>query len=248
MIRFYAPDIASTGLLPESDSAHAVRVLRMKQGDPLLAVDGRGNLMHCRIVEAHPRHTSVEIIETIPEPLSWPQQLTLAVAPTKHLDRMEWLVEKLTEVGVNRIIPLLCERSERKEIKTERLEKIAVSAMKQSLKATLPLISPMTRFRDLIASIPEGTSPVMGYCDDSVRRTDFAEAYIPQRSAMIIIGPEGDFSPAEVHLALDAGVIPVTFGNNRLRTETAALYGISACHILDAAALSEDSLPHSSLT
>ncbi len=244
MIRFYAPDIVNTGILPESDSAHAIRVLRMREGDRLMAVDGRGNVMLCRIVEPHPKHTAVEIIETVSEALSWQQQITLAVAPTKHLDRMEWLVEKLTEVGVNRIIPILCDRSERKEIKTGRLEKIAVSAMKQSLKATLPVISSMTRFADILSLQPD-TSMYMGYCDDSIERTDFAAAYRPRRSSLIIIGPEGDFSPAEVSLALSAGVVPVTFGDNRLRTETAALYGVSACHILDAATPTSNQLTQS---
>ena len=106
MIRFYAPDIAQNGVLPESDSQHAVRVLRMREGDELFAVDGRGSAMRCRIVEAHPKRTAVEIIETLCETLPWQQQLAVAVAPTKHLDRMEWLVEKLTEIGVNRIISI----------------------------------------------------------------------------------------------------------------------------------------------
>lgn len=232
MIRFYAPDIASTGLLPESDSQHAVRVLRMREGDELLAVDGRGSVMRCRIVDAHPRRTAVEILNLTPEPLPWEQEIVAAVAPTKHMDRMEWLVEKLTEVGVNRIIPVLCDRSERKEIKVERLEKIAVSAMKQSLKATLPQIDPMTRFRDLVGMFPD-MKKYVGYCDESVPRVDFAEIYTPRCPTMILIGPEGDFSPAEIRLALDSGVIPVTFGRNRLRTETAALYGVTACHVLD---------------
>lgn len=234
MIRFYAPDLAATGLLPESDSQHAVRVLRMRDGDELLAVDGRSSVMHCRILEAHPRHTAVEILHTEVEILPWHQDISVAVAPTKHLDRMEWLVEKLTEIGVNRIIPMHCERSERKEIKTERLEKIAVSAMKQSLKATLPEIMPMTRLRNILPLFPDHNK-YMGYCDDTAERSDFSHAYKPHQSSLILIGPEGDFTPTEVDLALGNGVTPVTFGSNRLRTETAALYAVSACHILDSA-------------
>lgn len=131
MILFYAPDIEQTLTLPESDSQHAIRVLRMKEGEEIAVIDGRGHRFICRIAAAHPKHASVVIDRVEAMPLSWPQSITIAVAPTKHIDRMEWLVEKLTEIGVNRIVPLLGRRSERKEIKVERLEKIAVSAMKQ---------------------------------------------------------------------------------------------------------------------
>lgn len=234
MIRFYAPDIVETGVLPESDSQHAVRVLRMREGDELLAVDGRGSVMRCRILEAHQKRTAVEILETTSETLPWSHDITLAIAPTKHLDRMEWLVEKLTEIGINTIIPMLCERSERKEIKIERLEKIAVSAMKQSLKATLPHIKQMTRFREVITG-NSNAQKFIGYCDETVPRREFASAYQARKSTLILIGPEGDFSPSEVNFSIEHGVIPVTFGENRLRTETAALYGVSACHILDSA-------------
>lgn len=151
------------------------------------------------------------------------------------MDRMEWLVEKMTEVGVNTIIPLLCDRSERREIKTERLEKIAVAAMKQSLKATLPEILPMTPLREVAAMMPDAQR-MMAYCDPSIPRVDFAQTYRPGTDTLILIGPEGDFSPPEIRLALDSGFRPVTLGNNRLRTETAALYALSACHILDDAA------------
>ena len=232
MIRFYAPDIKLTGQLPESDSQHAVRVLRMREGDELQIVDGKGSVMTCRIVDAHSKHTSVEILDTKEEILPWSQQLTVAVAPTKHMDRMEWMVEKMTEIGVNRIIPMLCERSERKEIKVERLEKIAVSAMKQSLKATLPTIDAMTRLREILEKAT-GINKYAGYCDESLPRIDFTESYVPRSDTLILIGPEGDFSPTEIKMAIDMGVTPVTFGKNRLRTETAALYGLTACHILD---------------
>jgi len=149
------------------------------------------------------------------------------------MDRMEWLVEKLTEVGVNRIVPLLCDRSERREIKTERLEKIAVSAMKQSLKAVLPAIDPMMPLRQAVADVQPRGRRFVGYCDDAVERCDFANVYEPGLDTVIFIGPEGDFSPAEVDMLINGGVMPVTFGDNRLRTETAALYGLTACHVLD---------------
>ncbi|WP_297073389.1 16S rRNA (uracil(1498)-N(3))-methyltransferase [uncultured Duncaniella sp.] len=232
MIQFFAPDITETLELPESDSHHAVKVLRMREGDELQVIDGRGTAYTCRLADAHRKHAAVEIISSTPMPLPWTQQLAVAVAPTKHLDRMEWLVEKMTEVGVNTIIPLLCERSERREIKTERLEKIAVSAMKQSLKATLPTIMPMTPLRELIKIMPDAQR-VVAYCDPSIPRVDFAQTYEAGRDTLILIGPEGDFSPSEIKMTLDAGFRPVTLGSNRLRTETAALYALSACHILD---------------
>ena len=131
MIRFYAPDIATNPILPESDSQHCCRVLRMVEGDNLEVVDGRGTLYRCRIVTAHSKRTEVEVFERVAHPKVWTGSITVAVAPTKHLDRMEWLVEKLVEIGVDRIVPVKCMRSERKELKTERLNKIAVSAMKQ---------------------------------------------------------------------------------------------------------------------
>ncbi|MDE6415862.1 MAG: 16S rRNA (uracil(1498)-N(3))-methyltransferase [Duncaniella sp.] len=232
MIQFYAPEIAETLRLPESDSAHAVRVLRMKAGDPLQVIDGRGNVYQCRLTEAHSKRAAVEIISCVPRPLPWGQQIVVAVAPTKHLDRMEWMVEKLTEIGVNRIIPMLCARSERKEIKTERLEKIAVSAMKQSLKAVLPVIDEMTPIQKIIGDF-EGYTKAVAYCDDIVERKDFTSLYRPGGDTIILIGPEGDFSPAEIEATLQSGFTAVTLGENRLRTETAALYAVSACHIID---------------
>lgn len=233
MIQFYAPDIVTTLQLPESDSAHAVRVLRMTDGDELQVIDGKGMTYKCRMTEAHPKRARVEILSETASPLPWRQQITVAVAPTKHLDRMEWLTEKLTEVGVNRIIPMLCARSERKELKVQRLEKIAVSAMKQSLKATLPVIDEMTPYNEIVKSMAGTTVKAIAYCDDEVKRTDFTDLYVPGADTVILIGPEGDFSPAEVAAAHDAGFTAVTLGNNRLRTETAALYAVSACHILD---------------
>ena len=232
MIQFYSPDIASSLTLPESDSRHAVKVMRMQPGDDLQVIDGKGNLYVCRLVDAHPKRAGVEIVECRPQPLSWTQQLTVAVAPTKHLDRMEWLVEKLTEIGVNRLVPILCDRSERRELKTERLEKIAVSAMKQSLKAWMPVIDPLTPLKQAVAGL-SAPQRFVGYCDESVERRDLASAYHRGVDTVVFIGPEGDFTPAEISMLAGSGVIPVTFGDNRLRTETAALYSITACHVLD---------------
>ncbi|MCM1163031.1 MAG: 16S rRNA (uracil(1498)-N(3))-methyltransferase [Muribaculaceae bacterium] len=240
MIQFFSPDIAETLTLPESDSRHAVRVLRMAEGDELQVVDGRGNVYTCRLADAHSKHAAVEIVAVEHKPLPWPQRLAVAVAPTKHLDRMEWMVEKMTEIGVNDIIPLLCRRSERRELKTERLEKIAISAMKQSLKAVCPTVWPLTPFPDIINVMPEAQRFV-AYCDPTIPRVDFANACAPRRDTLILIGPEGDFDPIEIQSALQAGFLPVTLGDNRLRTETAALYSLTVPHIIDSLKFSMES-------
>lgn len=232
MIQFFAPDIETTLTLPESDSQHCVRVLRMAEGDRIETIDGRGHRFLCRIVEAHPKRARVEILQRIDAPLSWTQNITVAVAPTKHMDRMEWMVEKLTEIGVNRIVPVLCARSERRELKVERLAKIAVSAMKQSLKSVLPEILPLTPVAKVIESFPDAQRFV-GYCSESTPRVLLSKAYTPNSDVAVLIGPEGDFSPDEIAMAFRMGWTPVTMGDNRLRTETAAIVAADTFHIIN---------------
>lgn len=229
---FYSPEIEINPILPESDSQHCVRVLRYGEGDVIDIVDGKGFFYKCRIVDAHPKRTMVEIIEKAAAPLPWSQNITVAVAPTKHIDRMEWLVEKLVEIGVNRIIPLKCRFSERKEIKEERLQKIAVSAMKQSLKSVLPEITPMLPFDKAIGLISD-EQRFIAYCSDEFPKRLLSAEYQPCHSAAILIGPEGDFSLEEIRQAVDSGYRPVTLGDTRLRTETAALYSCATFHIAD---------------
>ncbi len=235
MIQFYCPDIESLPVLPESDSNHAIRVLRMQEGDTLQVIDGKGHAYDCRLVAAHPKKAALEIIDKRDMPLPWGYDITVAVAPTKSMDRMEWMVEKLTEIGINRIVPLRCEHSERKEIKTERLEKVAIAAMKQSLKSVLPCIDEMTPI-ETILSQPHNGEKFIAYCDDIYQRQELACRYHAGQSATILIGPEGDFSPKEITAAVDAGFLPITLGPNRLRTETAAIAAVQTCHILSLAA------------
>lgn len=229
---FYSPEIETNPILPESDSGHCVRVLRYGVGQMIDVVDGFGSLFRCRIVDAHPKHTLLEIVEKIAVPLPWRQNITIAVAPTKHLDRMEWLVEKLVEVGVNRIILLKCRFSERKEIKEERLHKIAVSAMKQSLKAYVPEILPMMPFDKALHLISD-SQRFIAYCSDEFPKQLLSKEYVPHRDVAVMIGPEGDFSPDEIRHAVDCGYRPITLGDTRLRTETAALYSCATIHIAD---------------
>jgi len=233
VIQFFAPDIETTLTLPESDSQHCVRVLRKSTGDLIDVIDGKGHRYSCRLLDAHPRHATVEIVSKTGIPLYWPNNIAIGVAPTKHLDRMEWLTEKLTEVGVNSITPLLCRWSERKEVKTERLEKIAVSAMKQSLKAYCPVINAMTPVKQFIESVKDYPQKFIAHCDDSMPRLLLSRQYKADTDTVILIGPEGDFSPEEIKTALDAGFIPVSLGDARLRTETAALMACETCHIIN---------------
>lgn len=232
MIRFYAPDILETGCLPESDSGHAIRVLRMHVGDTLMAVDGRGHVYTCRLADESAKHAAVDIVAVTDEPPVWTTPLTVMVAPTKLNDRMEWLLEKLVETGVDRFVPVLCTHSERKVIKKERLQKIAVSAMKQSLKATMPEILPMMPLKDALLAC-DAAQRFVGYCDADTPRLSLAKTLQAGLSTAILIGPEGDFTPDEIAMTRDAAFLPVTMGDNRLRTETAALTAAITFHIIN---------------
>lgn len=234
MHRFYCPDIAATLTLGEEDSKHCVRVMRMAEGDTIEVVDGNGTLYTCRIAMAHPKRCAVEVVDSAKQLPHWGCRITLAIAPTKNLDRIEWLVEKCVEMGIDRIIPLRCHNSERTVLKTERLKKIMVSAMKQSLKATLPQFDEMTPIEQVIGQAGSGIRCI-AYCDALLPREErlsLATAYKPGQDVTVLIGPEGDFSPEEVAMAREAGFVPVTLGKSRLRTETAGLMAVAWIHAL----------------
>lgn len=234
MHRFYCPDIADTLTLGEEDSKHCVKVLRMAEGDTIEVVDGNGTLYTCRIAMAHPKRCAVEVVDSVKQLPHWGCRITLAIAPTKNLDRIEWLVEKCVEMGIDRIIPLRCHNSERTVLKTERLKKIMVSAMKQSLKATLPQLDEMTPIEQVIGQAGSGIRCI-AYCDALLPREErlsLATAYKPGQDVTVLIGPEGDFSPEEVAMAREAGFVPVTLGESRLRTETAGLMAVAWIHAL----------------
>ena len=235
MHRFYCPDIATTLTLGEEDSRHCAKVLRMAEGDTIEVVDGNGMLYHCRITMAHPKRCAVEVLDKRHQPPHWGHRIVLGIAPTKNLDRIEWCVEKCVEMGVDRIIPLRCHNSERTVLKTERLKKIMVAAMKQSLKATLPQLDEMTPIERVIAEPFDGLRCI-AYCDEMLpreQRLSLPGVYQPGRDVMVLIGPEGDFSPEEVALARSSGFVPVTLGESRLRTETAGLMAVAAIHVID---------------
>ena len=233
MHRFYAPDIETVNLLPEEEAQHCVRVLRLKEGDQVEVVDGKGHLFLCEIVSANHKNCAVSIVEKTDVAPHWGCRLTVVIAPTKNIDRFEWMLEKSVEMGVDRIIPVLCRYSERKQLKTERLNKILVSAMKQSLKATLPQLDELTPVMDVINSVGKDGQRFIAYCDKEIPRRDLVKEYKKGSDVVIMIGPEGDFSKVEIRAALDAGFVPVTLGKSRLRTETAGVFAVAAVHTIN---------------
>ena len=225
MALFFAPDIYTTWELPEEESAHCLRVLRLGVGDELEVTDGKGNILRTAIVSTAGKRCKVEMIEERRVEKGRNGNLTIAIAPTKNMDRIEWLAEKATEIGWDKVSFLNCRFSERKVIKTDRIERIVVSAMKQSLKFHKPVVEEMTDFKKFILAEHKGAK-FIAHCYENEKRELF-DALVPGEDATILIGPEGDFSKEEVEAAIGAGFIPVSLGNSRLRTETA---GLVACH------------------
>ena len=222
---FYCPDILHSFTLSEEESQHAVRVLRLQTGDELELVDGAGGYYKAVISNPHPKHCEFVIKETFTEFGKRDYRLHIAIAPTKNIERLEWFIEKCTEIGIDEITPVICRFSERKIIKPERLEKIIVSAAKQSLKAYFPILNPMCSFRDFIQQTTV-SQKFIAHCYEQDKQL-LQRVYQKSSDAVILIGPEGDFSPEEVQAAIQHQFQPVSLGSSRLRTETA---GIAACH------------------
>lgn len=226
---FYTPDIATRLELPQEEAAHALRVLRLTEGDEVMLTDGKGSLYRAEIDIISGKRCYVRIVKTTtPEPL-WQGHLHLAMAPTKNMDRIEWFAEKATEIGIDEITFLDCRFSERRMVKTERVEKILVSAMKQSLKSTLPVLNGMTPFSKFIAQ-PFAGQKFIAHCYEGEKEV-LMQALQPSEDALVLIGPEGDFSPEEVDLAIKHGFRPITLGKSRLRTETAALVAVHVMNL-----------------
>lgn len=236
---FYSKDISSSGFctLDAEESRHAVRVLRMRDGDTINVTDGMGHLYQCRIVQADDKACVVECLNVLLHDCLNAAAIHLAVAPTKNPARMEWLVEKAVEIGVGEITLLQCDHSERSFLKTDRLERLALSAMKQSLHLTLPPINPAVTLRDFIAQAIKHSGnqaiKLIAHCEADKPRTPIAAALQPGIDAVVLIGPEGDFSEEEIQQALAAGFTPVSLGPSRLRTETAALYAVTAFNLIN---------------
>ena len=223
---FYTPDISgNTYTLDETESKHCVRVLRLEKGDEITLVDGRGGFFTAEIADPNPKRCLVTVTQSEVNFGLRNFQVQVAIAPTKNIERIEWFLEKATEIGINRVIPILCRHSERKEIKHDRLEKVMISAMKQSLKAYLPQLDNLTKFSDFVRQPFEGQK-FIAHCEEQHREL-LKNAVIPGENYLILIGPEGDFSLEEIEIAINAGFVPVSLGDSRLRTETA---GMVACH------------------
>ncbi len=223
--------------LPPDESKHCIRVLRMQPGDELYVTSGDGTMCRARIVDPDPTACQVEITERLPDYGARPFKLHMAVAPTKNNARMEWFVEKAVEIGIDRITPVICDHSERGALKTDRLERIALSAMKQSLQARRPLIDPPVNLAVFLQNLNSqfsilNSQKFVCHCVGDDRRT-LHQLYTPGTDALVLIGPEGDFSPDELSRCLTLGFQPVTLGNNRLRTETAALYALTALNFMN---------------
>ena len=228
MYLFYTPDIDTSCFLSEEESAHCVRVLRYDRGDEILLTDGRGTTYHARITNPHPRHCEFELLSQEKQEKTHNIYLHVAIAPTKNIERLEWMVEKCTEIGVDEITPLLCRFSERKNLRNDRLEKIILSAAKQSLTPYLPVLNPLTDFAALMKQYAgnEDLDKYIAHCYKDEKR-ELKDVLQKGRDVLILIGPEGDFSEQEVELAIANGFVPVGLGRSRLRTETA---GVVACH------------------
>ncbi len=210
-------------ILNEDESKHAIRVLRLGVGASLILVDGKGGWYTAEILDPHPKRTTLHISSVKQSFHKSPYHLHIAVAPTKSIDRIEWFIEKATEIGIQEITPLICEHSERKEVKVDRLKKVAIAAMKQSLKAYLPQINePISLIQFLKNERQSDVAAYIAHCADEEKYylKDTAEA---AGKYLILIGPEGDFSDKEIQQCINAGYKPISLGNSRLRTETAAL-------------------------
>lgn len=221
--------------LGEEESAHCVRVLRHREGDNVCVIDGAGTMYECVLSQASPKAAVARIEKANPGWGSHPYSLEMAVCPTKNIDRYEWFVEKATEVGTDRFVPVIGDHSERKVLKTERLRRIVLSAAKQSLKAAVPEISEPLTVKEFIAAVADTSALKMIACcfeDEGYPRTSVMQALsgTDKREYIVLIGPEGDFSREEVKLATEAGFIPVHLGESRLRTETAALAAVFAAY------------------
>lgn len=230
---FFCPEIINgISILSEEESYHCIKVLRHIDGDEINLIDGAGNFYKAKITSAHKSHSGFEVIKKWKEEGSSNSKIHLAIAPTKNIERIEWLLEKAVEIGINEISFIECDHSERRKINLERLNRICVSAMKQSMRASLPKLNEIIPIKEFLnqKSVIKNQKFI---CHLGENKTQLSSVYQKGNNATIIIGPEGDFSDAELKAANDAGFKEVIIGNNRLRTETAALVAIVHLNLLN---------------
>jgi 16S rRNA (uracil1498-N3)-methyltransferase len=231
---FYNPDLTKETTqitFDKIESKHIVRVLRKKEDAILHITNGKGFLFDAKIIIASDKKCVAEIIEIQEKPKPWNYYLHIAIAPTKNNDRIEWFLEKATEIGIDEITPIICSNSERRIVKLDRFEKIIQSAMKQSLKFTLPKINEPVKFNDFINQDFEGTFCI-AHCEEQDKNL-LKSVVNPSEKTTILIGPEGDFSSQEITKALEKNSIPISLGESRLRTETAALVAVQSISFIN---------------
>lgn len=228
---FFVPSILDTLCLTEEESNHCVRVMRKKEGDEILVTDGEGFFYHSTIVDSNPRQCKIQIDSTEEVEKSWDFELTIAFAPTKNMDRIEWFVEKATEIGIDRFSPILTQNSERRILKLDRLNKVIISACKQSQKAFYPKLDELSNFKDFLTMDFDGQKYI-AHCHNSTR-FPLSDKYVEGGNVLILIGPEGDFTIEEVKLAEQYGFMSISLSPERLRTETAALFACSTIQVLN---------------
>lgn len=222
---FYVPDAASTNELPAEEAAHASRVLRLESGDEVFLIDGTGCFFKAQLTLVTKGRCLYDIVERLPQEKTWNGRIAVAMAPTKVIDRVEWTLEKATEIGIDEFSLLNCAFSERRNVKLERLDKIVVAAVKQSRKAWKPLLNDLQPFENFVKQ-PRKGAKYIAHCYAEIDKKDLYGELLQlngDEEVTILIGPEGDFSIDEVRLAMSKGYVPVSLGQSRLRTETAAL-------------------------
>lgn len=226
---FYVPDVCQEMELPEEEAGHCIRVLRLKEGDGIVLSDGKGTFYDAVISSIDRKRCIVALRGSECQAPLWRGRITLAFAPTKLMERNEWFIEKAVEIGVDRIVFLKTDHSERDVVKMDRVERIAIAAMKQSQKAFLPELVPMMPFRDFVSSC-QCADRFIAHCEEGEKR-HLADMVVPGNDVVTLIGPEGDFSPKEIDAALKNGFRPVSLGLSRLRTETAALVAVNIMNL-----------------
>lgn len=230
---FFVPNAANETEMPMDEAMHALRVLRLKSGDEMFLMDGNGTFYRAEVTIAATKHCMYEIKEALPQQKGWTGYIHLAMAPTKMMDRVEWLVEKATEIGFDEMSFLNCKFSERKSMRTVRLDKIAVAAVKQSRKPWKPQLNSFINFKEFVNQPREGRKYI-AHCYEEIERIDlFSDLQnMPKdEKVTILVGPEGDFSFEEVQLAISKGYQSITLGNSRLRTETAGLLAVTMAQL-----------------
>jgi len=230
---FYVPDAATSSELPEQEAQHAIRVLRLTEGDDIFLMDGVGHFYKAEVGMTSKKRCFYHLSETLPQQKTWSGNIHLAIAPTKMMERIEWMVEKATEIGFDRVSFVDCKFSERHVIRTDRIEKIVIAALKQRRKAFKPIVDELMPFNDFVESC-QADYKFIAHCYNDQERIDLYDQLLTlpkEATVCVMVGPEGDFATDEVEHALAHGFKPITLGNSRLRTETAGLMAVTMAQL-----------------